>query len=179
MWMRSSLMWMRSSLMWMRSSLMWMRSSLMWMRSSSMWMRSSLMWMRSSPMWMRSSLMWMRSSLMWMRSSLVVRASDCQCRSRNSHGFDRSQHPPTQWHLRAADEAVLNTVQYIDKKIPLLFKLRIAAPAPFYLPQTWRLCELWCPPPPTHPPALLSRYSISLIVSQSGNALFNEWLSLI
>ncbi len=29
---------------------------------------------------------------MWMRSSRVVRASDCQCRSRNI----RSQHPPTQ-----------------------------------------------------------------------------------
>jgi hypothetical protein len=45
----------------------------------------------------------------WMRSSLVVRASDCQCRSRNSPGFDPSI-------LRrsvirgAADEAVLNTV---------------------------------------------------------------------
>jgi hypothetical protein len=24
----------------------------------------------------------------WMRSSLVVRASDCQCHSRNSPGFD-------------------------------------------------------------------------------------------
>jgi hypothetical protein len=30
----------------------------------------------------------MRSSLWWMRSSLVVRASDCQCRSTNSPGFD-------------------------------------------------------------------------------------------
>ncbi len=35
-----------------------------------------------------------------MRSSQVVRASDCQCRSRNSPGFE---------------EAVLNTVQYIEK----------------------------------------------------------------
>jgi hypothetical protein len=26
----------------------------------------------------------------WMRSSLAVRASDCQCRSRNSPGFDPS-----------------------------------------------------------------------------------------
>ncbi len=35
---------------------------------------------------------WMRSSLGWMRStrSLVVRASDCQCQSRNSPGFDPS-----------------------------------------------------------------------------------------
>jgi len=47
----------------------------------------------------------MRSILVvWIRSSLVVRASDCQCRSRNSTGFD----PSGIWG--AADEAVLNTV---------------------------------------------------------------------
>ncbi len=61
-----------------------------WMRFSLVWMRSSLVWMRSSLVWMRSSRAWMRSSLVWMRSSLVVRASDRQCRSRNSHGFDPS-----------------------------------------------------------------------------------------
>ncbi len=50
----------------------------------------------------------------WMRSSLVVRASDCQCRSRNSPGFDPSilRHSVI-WG--AADEAVLNTVH--TKKI--------------------------------------------------------------
>ncbi len=51
---------------------------------------------------------WMRSSLAWMRS-LVVRAFDCQCRSRNSPGFDPSifRHSGI-WG--AADKAVLNTV---------------------------------------------------------------------
>ncbi len=46
----------------------------------------------------------------WIKSSLVVRASDCQCRSRNSPGFDPSflRHSGI-WG--AADEAVLNTVQ--------------------------------------------------------------------
>ncbi len=44
---------------------------------------------------------------MWMRSSLVVRASDCQCQSRYSPGFDL----PTQWNLRAADEAVQSEVE--------------------------------------------------------------------
>jgi hypothetical protein len=33
------------------------------------------------------------------RSSRVVRASDCQCQSRNSPGRVLSQHPPTQWKL--------------------------------------------------------------------------------
>jgi hypothetical protein len=28
--------------------------------------------------------LWMRSSQLWMRSSHMVRASDCQCQSRNS-----------------------------------------------------------------------------------------------
>jgi hypothetical protein len=43
--------------------------------------------------------------LRWMRSSLVVKASDCQCLSRISSGFDPS------WNLRgAADEAVFNSV---------------------------------------------------------------------
>ncbi len=47
---------------------------------------------------------------MWMRSSQVVRASDCQCRSRNSPGFDPSilRHSGI-WG--AADEAVLKSVQ--------------------------------------------------------------------
>jgi hypothetical protein len=45
-------------------------------------------------------------------SSLVVRASDCQCRSRNSPGFDPSilRHSEI-WG--AADEAMLNTVHKI------------------------------------------------------------------
>jgi hypothetical protein len=49
-----------------------------------------------------------------MRSSLVVRASDCQCRSRNSPGFD----PGILRHSGiwgAADEAVLNTVHRSKK----------------------------------------------------------------
>jgi hypothetical protein len=43
----------------------------------------------------------------WMRSSRVITASDCQCQSRNSPGFD----PSLLLHRgiwRAADEAVLN-----------------------------------------------------------------------
>jgi hypothetical protein len=57
----------------------------------------------------------------WMRSSLVVRASDCQCRSRNSPGF----YPSILRHRGiwgAADEAVLKTVHRKKslKKSPLL-----------------------------------------------------------
>ncbi len=54
-------------------------------------------------------------TMTWMRSSRVVRASDCQCRSRNSPRFD----PSILWHSgvwRAADEAVLNKVTF--KKSP-------------------------------------------------------------
>ncbi len=48
----------------------------------------------------------------WMRSSLVVRASDCQCRTHNSPGFDPSiLRYSVIWG--AADEAVH---QYIEKK---------------------------------------------------------------
>ncbi len=67
----------------------------------------SLLWMRC-----RCSLVWMRSSLLWMRSSLVVRASDRQCRSRKSPGFNPSilRHSGI-WGV--ADEAMLNTVQSI------------------------------------------------------------------
>ncbi len=45
---------------------------------------------------------------LWMRSSLMVRASDCQCRSRNSPGFDSSilRHS---WVWGAAEES---TVEY-------------------------------------------------------------------
>jgi hypothetical protein len=52
---------------------------------------------------------------MWMRSSQVVRASGCQCQSRNSPGFIPSilRHSEI-WG--AADEAVLNDVLY--KKNP-------------------------------------------------------------
>ncbi len=54
-----------------------------------------------------------------MRFSRVVRASDCQCRSRNSPGFDPSilRHSGV-WG--AADEAVLNTVHW--QKITLFRK---------------------------------------------------------
>jgi hypothetical protein len=65
------------------------------------------------------SWVWMRSSRLWMRSSRVVRASDCQCRGRNSSGFVPSilRHSGT-WG--AAVEAVLNTVhKKIQNKIPL------------------------------------------------------------
>ncbi len=56
----------------------------------------------------------MRSSRMWMRSSRVVRASDCQCQSRNNPGFDPSifRHSGI-WE--AANEAVLNIIH--KKKI--------------------------------------------------------------
>jgi hypothetical protein len=56
---------------------------------------------------MRPSQVVNRSSRMWMRSSLVVRASDCQCGSRNSPGF----HPSILRHSGTADEIVLNSVQ--------------------------------------------------------------------
>jgi hypothetical protein len=75
---------------WMRSSQVWMRSSQVWIRSSQEWMRSSPERMRSSPERMRSSQEWMRSSQVWMRPSQVVRASGCQCQSRNSPVFDPS-----------------------------------------------------------------------------------------
>jgi hypothetical protein len=55
----------------------------------------------------------------WMSSSLVVRASGCQCQSRNSPGFD----PGILGHSGiwgAADKAVLNNVHNIVQKIPLL-----------------------------------------------------------
>ncbi len=38
-------------------------------------------------LWMRSSREWMRSTRVWVIS---IRASDCQCQSRNSPGFDPS-----------------------------------------------------------------------------------------
>jgi hypothetical protein len=61
---------------------------------------------------------WDLAELRWMRSSRLVRASDCQCRSRNSPGFD----PSILRHSRsggATNETVLNKVPYIRKKIPL------------------------------------------------------------
>jgi hypothetical protein len=76
--------------------------------SSLIWMRFRLVWMRFRIAWMRFRLLWMRFRLLWMRFRLVVRASDCQCRRRNSHGFDPSIPAPGIWG--AADEAVLNTV---------------------------------------------------------------------
>jgi len=57
-----------------------------------------------------------------MRFSLVVRASDCQCRSRNSPGFD----PNNLRHSgiwMAADEAVLKTVQREEKEKSPCLKL--------------------------------------------------------
>ncbi len=55
----------------------------------------------------------------------MVRASDCQ--SYNSLGFD----PPTQWNLRAAEEAVLNKVHKNPNKFPLkklpLYELTMGA----------------------------------------------------
>ncbi len=52
---------------------------------------------------------WMRSSRVWKEFSRLARASDCQCQSRNSRGFDPSvlRHSGT-WG--AADEAVLKEV---------------------------------------------------------------------
>ncbi len=55
---------------------------------------------------------------------LVVRASDCQCRSRNSPGtWVRSQHPPTQWNLRGGRwSSVEYSTKRKIKKIPLFKK---------------------------------------------------------
>ncbi len=46
-----------------------------------------------------------------MRSGLVFTASDCQCRDRNSPGFDLASSGTVEGIWGAADEAVLNTVQ--------------------------------------------------------------------
>jgi hypothetical protein len=88
-----------------------------------LWMRSSRVWMRSiAELWMRSSWVLMWSSWVWMRSSRVVRAFDCQCRSRDSPGFD----PSIRRHSGiSADEALLNKVRkkknppkkYLEKKL--------------------------------------------------------------
>jgi hypothetical protein len=66
---------------------------------------------------------WMRSSREWMRSSREIRASDCQCQSRNGPGFDRS----ILWHSGIwgeADEAVLNKVH--NKRIKKIHLLKLA-----------------------------------------------------
>jgi hypothetical protein len=63
---------------------------------------------------------WIFGTVWELGTTLVVRASDCQCRSRNSPGFDPSilRHSGI-WG--AADETVLNTVQKkIEKNPPLL-----------------------------------------------------------
>ncbi len=62
---------------------------------------------RVYPQWMRSSQVWMRSNQVWMRSSQVV---SWLSMPKSQHSWVRSQHLPTQWNLRAADEAVLNNV---------------------------------------------------------------------
>ncbi len=87
---------------------------------------------------------WMRSSRVWMRSGWVVRASDFQCQSRNSPGFDPSilRHSGISG---AADEAVLNTVHRKNKikKIPL-FEMWLLSCASGSLLRLWeslfRLC---------------------------------------
>ncbi len=74
------------------------------------WMTCSRVWMTCSRVWMTCSRVWMTSSRVWMRSSREVRASDFQCQSRNSPGFE----PSILWHSGiwwAADEAVLNKVK--------------------------------------------------------------------
>jgi len=58
--------------------------------------------------------MWMRSSQVWMRSSQVVRASGCQCKSRNSLGSI-----PASSDTVESDEAVLNIVHKNKKNPPL------------------------------------------------------------
>ncbi len=84
----------------------------------------SFVWMRSSRVWMRSSRVWMRSSRGWMRSSRAVRASGCQCQSRNSPEFDpRILRYSGIWG--AADEAVLNKKK--NPKIPVLEVLEVRA----------------------------------------------------
>ncbi len=59
---------------------------------------------------MKSSRLWMRSSrVQWMRSSRVVRATGCQCQSRNSLGFDHSIIRQSEIG-GAADDAMLKKV---------------------------------------------------------------------
>ncbi len=57
------------------------------------------------------------------RSNWMVRTPVCQCRNRNSI-WVRSQHPPTPWNLKAADEPVLKKVLYNEKprKSPFIFR---------------------------------------------------------
>jgi hypothetical protein len=62
-----------------------------------------------------------------MRSGLVVRASDCQCRSRNSPGFGGPSILRHRGIQGAADEVVLITVEK-NKKIPLLRKKKYLGP---------------------------------------------------
>ncbi len=71
--------------------------------------------MRPSGLWMRPSGGWMR-----VRPSGVVRASDCQCRSRNNPGFDPSI---TQWNLRGGRwSRVEYSTEKISKKKPFIFR---------------------------------------------------------
>ncbi len=77
----------------------------------------------------------MRSSLFRNRFSLVVRASDCQCTSRNGPGFD----PSIRRHSGiwgAADEAVSNIVKKI-KKSPPQKKIKKSHT------DTWMWCGNW------------------------------------
>ncbi len=60
----------------------------------------------------------------WTRSSRVVRASGCQCQSRNSPGFDPSilRHS---WIWETEDKAVLNNVhKNLKKKPPFIIRSR-------------------------------------------------------
>ncbi len=67
---------------------------------------------------------------MWMRFSQVVRASGCQCQSRNSPGFDPSilRHRGI-WG--AADDAVMNNVHKKKKLKKFLLSILFTARQPF------------------------------------------------
>ncbi len=88
------------------------------------------------------SVEWRRSSRVWMRSSQVVRASDCQCRSRNSPGIGQSiLRLSGIWD--AADEAVLNKViRGKNPKTPLLIML-YKRPI-FYLEKGVQFVSMYC-----------------------------------
>ncbi len=63
--------------------------------------------------WVKFS--WLRSSRVWGDlTECMVRASDCQCQSRNSP-WVQSQHTPTQMNLNELNEVMFNTI--VPKKL--------------------------------------------------------------
>jgi hypothetical protein len=113
----------------------------------------SELWMKSSRVWMRSIWVWMRSSQVWMRCSQVVKATDCQCQSRNNPGFKPSIFQPSGiWGAAGKRNCWINYYKKIQKITPLkLYKGRSAIGAviakeqfsdPLYL---WNCTYRWLP----------------------------------